>query len=70
MCNCLNCSARSPMVTELLRILEDGDPIRAMEILMELKDVGTTCGILDDHDRSELTRLNYLLGAVVRESQA
>jgi hypothetical protein len=64
---CLTCNNQPPMVTELLRILEDADPVRMMEMLMELKDLGTKHEMMDEYDRNQLTRLHYLLGAIVRE---
>lgn len=65
---CITCRNQPPMVTELLRILEDADPVRMMELLMDLKDLGTAASVLNNDDREQLTRLHYLLGAIVREN--
>lgn len=68
--NCLPCGNRPNAVTELLHIMEDGDPLRTMELLMELKDLGTSRGILNDYDRTQLTNLHYLMCAILRNVTA
>nr|MBB6148885.1 hypothetical protein [Mucilaginibacter sp. SP1R1] len=66
---CLKCTGAPVMVAEFLNLYKDGDPIRLMELLMDLSELGSKSGLLTDHDRTSISQLNHVLGAVAHQRE-
>ena len=66
---CSKCDARLPMVTELMHIFADGDPIRMMELLVYMTSVASQQGLLSPGDYQHISELHFLLAAIVRQRE-
>lgn len=62
--NCLKCTCIPEMFQELMNIYQDGDPIRMMELLITLNEIGTKTGLLSDSDRTEITLFSHVLAMI------
>lgn len=65
--HCSQCANRSPMMTELMHIFMDGDPLRMLVLLSDLMLLGSQEQLLSADDYKQINLLTYLLAEVVRQ---
>jgi hypothetical protein len=63
---CLNCKCVPEAFEELINVYQDGNPIRMMEIMMSLTELGTKAGLLTNQDRTEITLFNHVLSRIAQ----
>jgi len=51
---------------ELMNVYQDSNPIRMMELMMSLTELGTKSGLLTDEDRAEITLFNHVLSKIAQ----